>query len=148
MVKIIIREALLSDSNELVALCGQLGYQTGESELVQRLSHILAEKSEKVFLAINSINQVLGWIHVFKATRLEVPVFAEIGGLVVDEEFRGKNIGKRLLNKAEDWAKSQSIGTMRIRSNMIRTEAHRFYLEQGYILEKQQQVFTKKLDEL
>lgn len=137
---------MLSDSNELVALCGQLGYQTGESELVHRLTHIMVEKSEKVFLAINSTNQVLGWIHVFKATRLEVPVFAEIGALIVNEEFRGKRIGRRLLRKAEDWAKSQTIGMMRIRSNVIRTGAHRFYLEQDYTLEKQQQVFTKKLE--
>ena len=52
---------MLSDSNELVALCGQLGYQTGESELVHRLTHIMVEKSEKSFM----INIIIIFFRIF-----------------------------------------------------------------------------------
>lgn len=145
MDKFTLREAEESDSSELVALCEQLGYHTDYAGLKVRLTAILSDTTQKIFIAENAESQILGWMHVFIATRLEVERFAEIGGIVVDECHRGERIGKTLMKSAEDWAVRNGVGVMRLRSNMLRTKAHQFYINLGYFREKQQQVFTKLL---
>ncbi len=36
--------------------------------------------------------KIIGWIHAFKALRIETKPFIEIGGLVVDEIYREKKV--------------------------------------------------------
>jgi len=71
--------------------------------------------------------------------------FIEIGGLVVKDGLRGSGIGKSLLAAAEKWAFDQDCREMRVRSNIIRADAHDFYLGQGYQDNKKQTVFIKSL---
>lgn len=145
MEKIAIREARVADSDTLVALCRQLGYQTDAAGLEKRLITILDDPDQRIMVALDPDDKVVGWIHVFIARRLEVGIFVEIGGLVVDEKCRRMGTGKALMQAAEDWAKAHDIRVIRLRSNVIRTEAHQFYLDLGFSREKQQQVFTKML---
>ena len=63
--------------------------------------------------------------------------------LVVAEEHRGQGIGKALLDQAETWAKERSLTSVWIRSNVVRQNAHDFYLKQGYHRTKSQHVFRK-----
>ncbi len=88
---------------------------------------------------------VIGWIHVFIAVRIESETFAEIGGLVVKENIRGMGVGSLLVNKAEEWASSKGINLMRVRSNVVREETIKFYLKNEYKIIKTQNVFSKKI---
>ncbi len=145
MEKTTIREVRVTDSNTLVALCLQLGYQTDAAGLDKRLVVMLDDPDQRIMVALDPDDKIVGWIHIFIARRLEVGIFVEIGGLVVDEKCRRMGVGKALMRAAEDWAKAHDIRVIRLRSNMIRKEAHQFYLDLGFSREKQQQVFTKLL---
>lgn len=76
---------------------------------------------------------------------MESDPHAEIGGLVVDERHRDAGIGRLLLEQAEAWARAKGCGTIRLRSNIIRKEAHQFYLNVGYSNNKTQHAFAKTL---
>jgi GNAT superfamily N-acetyltransferase len=70
---------------------------------------------------------------------------AEIAGLVVDETARGGGIGRRLLEAAEQWARSHGCRAIRVRSNVVREGAHAFYVREGFREIKTQKVFEKGL---
>ena len=84
-------------------------------------------------------------MHVFVCHLLESDPYAEIGGLVVDERHRGSGIGQRLLEQAETWGRAKACASIRLRSNIIRKEAHEFYLQRGYTITKTQHAFAKNL---
>lgn len=46
---------------------------------------------------------------------------------------------------AQDWARGQGMTRLRVRSNVIRGRAHRFYLRLGFERVKSQAVFDKSL---
>ena len=56
-----------------------------------------------------------------------------------------KVIGKKLLSKAEEWAKSKGIAMMRLNSGITRKDAHEFYRNVGFDNEKTQLRFIKSL---
>ncbi|MFB3920620.1 MAG: GNAT family N-acetyltransferase [Terriglobia bacterium] len=87
----------------------------------------------------------VGWVHVFVCHLVESDAFTEIGGLVVDEKWRGAGIGRLLVEQAEAWARAKGCTSIRLRSNIIRQEAHQFYSKLGYRIVKTQHAFTKTL---
>lgn len=91
-------------------------------------------------------HQVVGWIQVNKEAQsiLSEPR-VEVSALVVDESYRGHGIGKALLVAAERWAIENQLLLVRIRSNLIRSDAHQFYQKQGYSVKKSWHLFTKSL---
>lgn len=114
-------------------------------EVARRLDTILGLEDHAVFVAVVT-DQVCGWAHVFMAHRLESEDFAEIGGLVVDTAWRGQGVGKALVRATESWALTRDLTTMRVRSNIVRTGAHRFYTRLGYASLKQSTVFGRSLE--
>jgi GNAT superfamily N-acetyltransferase len=46
---------------------------------------------------------------------------------------------------AEAWARERGYARLTLRSNTIRTEAHRFYQDLGYTIVKSQHKFQKPL---
>lgn len=143
--QIFFRKAAIGDEEALAFLCGELGYPSTAKEIVERLSHFLNREEHFVLVATNDIDKPVGWIHAFISHRVESDAFAEIGGMVISEDHRNMSIGKQLLEKAEHWAKSQKVGIMRVRSNIIRERAHDFYKHAGYKLSKTSHVFLKTL---
>lgn len=141
--RIAIRPARSADAAALAALAGQLGYPSTEADILRRLVMIEDRPQHAVFVA-EADGAVAGWVHVLLDLHLESGEFAEIAGLVVDEHRRGAGVGQRLLVSAEAWARDQGAGTVRVRSNVVRTEAHGFYAKAGYAVRKRQTVFEKR----
>ena len=142
-----IRHATADDPDVLAILAhlaGQLGYPSSLEQVLQRLTSICSRRDHAVLVAEDDDN-IVGWVHVFGAERLESEPCAEIGGLVIDESQRGRGWGTALLEAAENWAAAQDYPTVRIRSNIIRQQAHQFYEKRGYRCAKQQAVFTKPI---
>lgn len=135
-----IRPAETGDADAVSRLSAQLGYSVSPADSEAWIGALAQSPSDAVYVAVAG-NSVIGWMHVFRTLRLESGVFAEIGGLVVDEEFRGKGIGEKLVGQAREWCIAQQIGRLRVRSNVKRTDAHRFYLRAGFSSSKAQQVF-------
>jgi GNAT superfamily N-acetyltransferase len=143
-----IRTATLDDAAAIAALSSQLGYPTDAAEVAHLYASILPHGDHAVFLAEDEDGAISGWAHVFLSRRLFVPTYAELGGLVVDETRRESGIGRALLERAERWAVEAGCSLLRIRTNVQRTEAHRFYARMGYTASKAQHVLDKKLSDL
>ncbi len=144
MLQFSIRHAGLDDAEALTALSRQLGYPRKLAETRQNLTTILSNENEAVYV-MTCDQTVIAWIHIFHTVRLESGIFCEIGGLVVEEKFRGKGIGRQLIETAKDWCSSRGVATLRLRSNVIRKEAHRFYRQLGFSESKEQKVFEMTL---
>lgn len=139
-----VREATAADSAALAALSTQLGYPTQPEEAVERL-RALGERPANAILVAEEDGAVVGWIHVCGMQFFESPPFAEVGGLVVDAASRGKGAGKLLLEAAVRWAAEHGYRKLRVRSNTIRADAHRFYEREGFRRVKTQVVLDREL---
>ena len=140
-----IRMAGTDDAAVLAELATQLGYPAAATQILDRLARVLAENAGAVFVAVDRRDQVLGWTHVATRVQLEDAPFAELAGLVVDVGARCAGVGAALLEAAEDWARGQGLAQLRVRSNVVRERAHRFYLREGYAERKRQVMFVKTL---
>ncbi len=139
-----IREMRHGDIEEVTKLAQQLGYPNTREEIENRFDAVSRSGDHALFVACEV--DVVGWAQINReaATLLSDPR-AEITALVVDEAARGQNIGKLLLAHAERWAKGRSLHIVRLRSNVKRTDAHRFYLREGYDIQKSWHLFVKEL---
>ena len=142
---ITVRAAAMADADAIASLCGQLGYPSAGADAERRLAQIASEPDAVVLVADSAREGVIGWIHVRALHLLTRDACAEIGGLVVDESQRGRGIGGRLMAAAEDWARRRGLGELRLRSNVIRDDAHAFYRRRGYESAKTSLLFTKTL---
>ncbi len=142
-----IRTAKLADAPVLADLSNQLGYPTSSIKVHDRLIRNLESKEHVILVACLSDQLVVGWIHAFITYRIESGSFAELGGFVVDEKYRGRRIGNQLLDAVEEWVVDQGIEKLRIRSRSTRIDAHAFYERLGFTRTKEQNVFDKLLKE-
>jgi GNAT superfamily N-acetyltransferase len=139
-----IRRARKNDSARIAELSAQLGYPATGQEIVQRMKRMRPAALHAVFVA-ESEKLVTGWLHVSVTPLLEVPLRAEVNGLVVDEKRRSAGSGAKLLQAAERWAAKKGCKSVSVRSNVIRERAHQFYLRNGYEHYKTQKAFRKHL---
>jgi GNAT superfamily N-acetyltransferase len=139
------RPGTVRDAPRIAPLCRQLGYPVSLDEIQRRLLQIVGEEQHALYVAEATGGGVLGWIHGYICHLVEVEPHVEIGGLVVDEDYRGSGIGRLLVEEVEQWAVASGFSTTRLRSNAIRKEAHRFYANLGYELVKRQLAFRKIL---
>ena len=139
-----VRLAAAAEAPALAGLCAQLGYPSTAEQVADRLAGILPRPDHAVFVAEVG-GQVGGWVHVFVCRMLEAEAFAEVGGLVVDETHRGTGLGRALMDAAETWSRGRGMFEVRLRSNVVREGAHRFYESLGYARVKSQHTFYKRL---
>jgi len=140
--EISIRHLQHTDGAAITTLSRQLGYQVSEGILQQQIHAIIAHPDHQAFVA-EKANEILGYIHGFKALRLTTEPFFEIGALVVADQERRKGIGKMLVEYIEKNALGCS--KVRIRCNRLRTGAHHFYQNLSYLERKEQKVFEKTI---
>jgi GNAT superfamily N-acetyltransferase len=137
--------AAVRDAKRIAALAGQLGYPSTAHQVRRRIERIRGRPDHHALVAEAGDGEVVGWLHVFVSRLLESDSFAEIGGLVVDERHRRSGIGELLMRHAESWARARGCRTVRLRSNIIRKDAHAFYTKLGYHVTKMQYSFAKSL---
>jgi len=151
-VDFMIRAARLMDVPEITRLNAQLGYPEPESTVALRFRRIMGDRRDhRAFVAAagastaSSSGAIVGWIHVFIDKLLTVGPRAEIGGLVVDEQWRSRGVGAALVNHAEQWARQRGFALIVVRTNVVRARTHEFYEKCGYQLLKQQRIYTKEV---
>jgi len=135
-----LKEISKSDSEAIVQLSLQLGYDISINIVKQQIDVILKNKDHYAFIALKGGN-VVGYIHCFRTIRLTSAPFVEIVALIVSKSIRRKGIGKLLVQHAEKHTLNNQ--TIRVRCNEKRKVAHQFYLNLGYSEKKVQKVFEK-----
>src|SRR6266849_1020245 len=138
-----IRRAKNSDAARIAVLSIELGYPATPSDMKSRLSRLKPASDNAVFVAENGQREVVGWLHVSVTRLLEVPLRAEVNGLIVSEAHRSKGAGAELLEAGVRWARSKKCAGMSVRSNVIRERAHKFYERHGFEHYKTQKAFHK-----
>ena len=140
-----VRTAVPADAETLARLSAQLGYPADTAVVARRLREIAGPDVGVVLVAVSEDDAVLGFAQASPQHFLVVEPFVELAALVVDEGVRGSGIGVALLRAVEQWARARGFATVRVRSNVIRERAHRFYLREGYAEHKRQAVFSRQL---
>jgi GNAT superfamily N-acetyltransferase len=141
-----ILEMSREDLSDVIRLAAQLGYPDVRDGIEERFAEIKNTKRFALFVARSDQGRVTGWIQInVEPTSLLIGARADIAALVVDEKCRGLGIGKALLLRAEEWAKENQLSLIRVRSNVKREGAHRFYQREGYALAKTSNMFTKNI---
>ena len=139
------RSAKPSDAGEITGLSAQLGYAVEPDSVLARLERVLADPDHFVGVATGEAGQLAGWVHAEQRESVLGGSRAEIIALVVDGSARRRGIGRALVAKAESWARERGLGTIAVRSNVVREGAHPFYSSQGYDRRKEQSVYIKAL---
>ncbi len=142
--EVFLKEIQIKDAEIITSLIEQLEYEATKDETVKRIKNIISNQDHFACTAIIE-NKIVGWIHAFVSIHLESNPFVEIGGLIVEKNFRGLGIGKKLIDEAERWMISKNIHKLRVRTNVKRKDAHRFYLKHGFTLTKEQKIFDKQI---
>ena len=145
--KVLIRRLTADDAEAAAELSSQLGYPCSAVDLRERIDEMSRAADRVAFAAVVSCEdgQIMGWIDAAIERHLQSPASAVIGGLVVREDMRGLGVGRRLCLEVEDWARSKSVPIVRVRSQIKREDAHRFYLRDGYRQVKTSLVFEKPI---
>lgn len=137
---IIIAPGDVAHAEQIELLSEQLGYPSTLVDIQQRITAIATSPNDVVYVALQD-QQLVGWMHAFFTLRIESAPFCEIGGLVVHQDRRNKGIGALLVQQAKLWCRQRGIHSLRVRSNVLRKEAHAFYIRQGFKEVKKQSVF-------
>ncbi len=150
-ISVSIRPARIEDAEALAALSGQLGYPSSRAAVERRLVPLLSQSAHVILLAeANGASpgtqpHVVGWIHGFVKHTIEADPMVELGGLVVDEAWRGHGVGRLLIEAVERWTRSVGCSAVTVRCNAMRERAHAFYQNLGYGAVKTQRVFRKSI---
>lgn len=144
MEQIIVRSACLEDSPDLASLSEQLGYPTTAREVEARLPKYIDSDTARVVVAEHK-GRVIAWTSIEIVDHFYLEKFAELSGFVVDSNFRGQGVGHELMREAERWAASKGLSVLRLKTNVVRTGAHKFYESMGFECVKTQYTYVKKL---
>lgn len=140
-----LRTAAMDDAAAIATLVGELGYPSSRLEIEARLPLLLDSDRYLLAVASDGGRELLGLVNAERRLNVESGVTYELTGLVVAASARRNGIGSALVATAEAWALSKGAASMRVRSNVIRPEAHAFYARLGYGLQKTQHCYLRPL---
>jgi ribosomal protein S18 acetylase RimI-like enzyme len=122
----------------------QLGYSGTAEEIRSRFDEVRKQAEQGLFVGLVG-QRLVGWLHVQSRRSLESEAHAEITALIVDHKERRRGVGRALVGRAREWAKEGRHTTLRVRSNINREEAHRFYPALGFRVVKTQHNYSLDL---
>ena len=146
-----IRKIKIEDAESVQRLCNiSLGYSVSV-EIVMRQIQKLSEDVNHHYIYVyedEELQKVVGFVHAEVYESLYSYAGLNILGLAVLPEFQGKGIGKELMHYLEVNAKNDSVSFVRLNSADYRVESHKFYESIGYVCDKTQKRFMKRLGNL
>ena len=142
--EITVRPAQKEDCSEITHLTNQLGYPSTLEKICEIMDLVLAHNDHQVFIAEKE-NTIVGYIHLIQSMRIGSNPFVEIAAFIIDESLRSIGVGSSLIRESERWTSGLGIKDIRIRSNIIRQEAHNFFQKRGFQNIKTQEVFLKHM---
>lgn len=127
-----VRGAVPADATDIARLIGQLGYSYAPQEAAERLAAVMRDGQGSLLVAAD-YGPVVGVIALHWCPMLQEPrPVARITTLVVDEQERGRGIGRLLLKAGAQAARQAGCDLLELTSGLQRQEAHAFYRAQGF----------------
>lgn len=139
-----IRRATIEDSEAIAHLATLLGYPSDSEQTGALLVRLLLDGAHAIFV-YELDETVIGWVHVSERQTLVNAPYAEVLGLIAHPDYRNRGVGKSLMRSAEIWATARGLHRLRLRTNVVRKEAHAFYERIGYSFVKEQKLYERKL---
>jgi N-acetylglutamate synthase-like GNAT family acetyltransferase len=127
--EIAIRDARAADSTAVAALLAQLGYPTAPANVVRRLERLAEDASNRVLVAEIGGSVVGAYL---RPLIHQDAGFVRIACLIVEDQWRDRGVGRRLVDAVEGWARAQGCDVAEVTSGNQRLDAHRFYEGLGY----------------
>jgi GNAT superfamily N-acetyltransferase len=132
MTDLLIREVTPADAPDLARLITQLGYPTSRDGIEKRMAVLARLPGHGIFVAERN-GRIVGLVGAYLDYALEIDgAYGRLMGLVVDEAFRGRGIGARLMEWIEGWLRDRGATRLTLTSGKQRIDAHRFYRNLGY----------------
>ena len=126
----------------------QLGYEVSEAVINRQLEKLLNDPNHHFFaVCVDDQTQLLiGYIHAQVYDTLYAAPLFNVLALAVDDKIHRQGVGSQLMSALETEAKRRDIETIRVASGESRTEAHLFYEKIGFVSNKFQKHFLKKVN--
>ena len=144
-----IRNIKIEDAETIQRICNiSLGYSVSIETVMRQIQKLLEDVNHHYVYVYEDekLQKVVGFVHAEVYESLYSYSGLNILGLAVLPEFQGKGIGKELMYYLEVNAKNDSVLFVRLNSADYRVEAHKFYESIGYVCDKTQKRFIKRLD--
>ncbi len=131
--EVIVRPASVADLESVYELLNQLkGSQHNREAFERNYTQNLSDPLVHYLVAIYNQKPV-GFIslHVQRILHHEHRT-GELQELIIDQEFRGKGVGKQLMIAAEGLARTLNLEEIELTTRLHRTDAQAFYKSLGY----------------
>ena len=122
----------IADFAPAFRLIKQTNPTLSKREFNKRLKKMLPQGYRCIAMVENG--QYLGICGFWTGTRFWCGDFIDLDNVVVDEKYRGKNIGKKLVAWVENIAKQLGCDQVGLDCYITFSDAHRFYFREGYII--------------
>ena len=128
----VIRKAVIEDWKQISSLLDQLEYSNTESFIKEKLEVLLRNPNEEL-LVFEESNQVIAFISMHFIPQLALKGdFARISYFAVDQHIRSKGLGRKIEEYCTNLAIEKNCDRIEVHCHSRRTDAHRFYMRQGY----------------
>lgn len=131
----IVEKLQFKDIDQLIELYKDLTPFENSIEKSKKLYEEMIEDENYLLLVAKEENKVIGSVLIIccKALACGGNPFLVIEDVIVDENIRGKGVGKRLFEKIEEYAEMKKCAYSILVSSHFRENAHKFYEKIGFV---------------
>lgn len=127
-----IRKAKVEDYKQISLLLTQLDYPDTEPFIKAKVEILIMDPNEEL-LVFEEDKKIIALISVHFIPQLAVKGdFARISYFAVDKNIRSKGIGRKIEEYCNDLAIKRKCDRVEVHCHSRRTDAHRFYIRQGF----------------
>ena len=119
-----------SDILSILPLLKQLNSKTPDLILTERVIDMSTQNYECV--GMYDQNKLIGISGLWTLTRHYIGKTIEPDHVVIDEAYRGQNLGKQLFTWIYDYAKNKGFEATELNAYTGNRKSHKFYLNEGY----------------
>ena len=141
------RKIKKQDIESFIDICKDIGYDLRYENISNRIRDLSKTETSDLILAVDESKTILGWIQIEICNFILIEKCANIKGLFIDKKFRGRKIGKMLINQAYNWAKQNNCTGITISTHKSRIDSHDFYTHIGFKNLNVHSTYYKALDD-
>jgi GNAT superfamily N-acetyltransferase len=114
---------------QLASLQTEMGLPVSADDVRRRM--VSLPREDRLLLAVGG-DTLLGYAHLRVTHDLLTEETAEVVAIVVTKNHRRQGVGRRLIAASETWALESGRARLLLRTDVVRTDAHAFFLALGY----------------